>query len=137
MPIKSYVLDRGTLSLGAVGAIIDATAQVTQGAVEWAESVTDSTPVLSGEEQPGDVTYTATLTGTVIQDLSAGGLTDFTWTNKGAVVPFTFVPADLANRTVTGNVRISPLKVGGTVRSKPTSDFTWACIGEPVLGTQL
>jgi hypothetical protein len=137
VPIKSYKMDEGTLSLGSVGTSIDATAQVTEGAVEWSEEVEDNLPTLSGEELAGEASYAAKLTGKVIQDLSVGGLNEFTWTNKGVVVPFQFDPASAAGRTITGNVRISPLKVGGAVRSRPTADFEWACIGEPVLGASL
>jgi hypothetical protein len=137
VPIKSYTMKEGTLTLGSVGTSIDATAQVTEGAVEWSEDVEDSVPTLSGEELAGEATYTATLTGTVIQDLEDGGLTDFTWINKGKIVPFEFTPAAATGRTITGSVRLSPLKVGGSVKSKPTADFTWTCIGEPVLGASL
>lgn len=138
MPIKSYKMDEGTLQLGSPASSIDATAQVTEGAVAWSEDVEDSVPTLSGEELAGEATYTATLSGTVIQDLDAvEGLVDFTWANKGKVIPFQFTPATAAGRTVTGNVRISPLKVGGAVKTRPTADFEWTCIGEPVLGASL
>lgn len=137
MPINSYVMNEGTLSLGSVGSLIDATAQLTEGSVNFKEDVEDSVSVLSGEELSGEAKYPATLSGTVIQDLTPGGLTDFTWTNKGKVVPFEFVPAAAEERTITGSVRIGPLKVGGKVKSKPTADFEWACIGDPVLGASL
>lgn len=135
--IKSYKMNEGTLSLGSVETSIDATAQVTEGAVEWSEDVEDAVPTLSGEELEGDATYGATLTGTVIQDLEDGGLTDYTWANKGKIVPFEFSPSTATGRTITGMVRLSPLKVGGEVKTKPTADFTWACIGEPILGAGL
>lgn len=138
MGIKSYKMEEGLLSLGSVGTSIDATAQVTEGAVEWSEDVEDAVPTLSGEELAGEATYTATLSGTVIQDLDAlAGLVDFTWANKGKVMPFEFTPATATGRTITGQVRIAPLKVGGAVKSRPTADFEWACIGEPVLGASL
>jgi hypothetical protein len=34
-------------------------------------------------------------------------------------------------------VRVAPLNLGGTVRQKNTVDFTWAVIGDPVLGDDL
>lgn len=138
MPIKSYKVDEGTLILGAVGSPIDITAQVTEAAVDFSEEVEDAVPTLSGEKLEGDATYPATLSGTVIQDLSDAGLVDFTWNNRGQVVPFQFTPAAVTERIITGSVRIAPLKVGGAVGTKgPTSDFEWACIGDPVLGADL
>lgn len=137
MPIKSYKMDVGTLQLGTVGTSIDATAQVEEGSVDWSEDVEDSRPTLSGGELAGEASYTATLALTLIQDLDVGGLVDFTWENKGTVVPFEFTPATATGRVITGNVRISPMKVGGAVKSRPSSDVEWAIIGDPVLGESL
>ncbi len=137
MPIKSYTVSEGVLNLGTLGTSIDATAQVEEITVEWEENVEDSRPTLSGEVLDGKATYAATLTAKLIQDLTDGGLVDFTWDNKGTVVPFELVPASAAERTITGNVRISPMNVGGPVNSKPASDVSWAIIGDPILGASL
>lgn len=138
MPIRSYKIKEGTLSLGSVGTTIDATAQVTEGLLEWEEAVEDSLETLSGDTLEGDATYTAKLSGKVIQDLEDGGLTDFSWDNKGTIMPFEFTPATASGRVITGSLRMSPLAVGGEVGTKgPTSDFEWQCIGEPVLGAGL
>lgn len=138
MPISSYVMNEGELVLGAVGSSVTATAQVTSGAVDWEENVEDPVPTLSGEELEGEATYTATLSGTVVQDdLADTGLTVWTWTNKGQIVPFQFTPAAVTEKVITGNVRIRPLKVGGDVKKKNTADFEWACIGEPTIGADL
>lgn len=141
MTVQSYVVQEGTLTLGPVpgggASVTNATAQVESVAVDWSEDVADDRPTLSGESLAGKAKYTATLGGTVIQDLTVGGLTEFTWTNKGKIVPFTLVPSGAAARAITGDVRISPLKVGGDVEEEPSSDFEWGCIGEPVLGDDL
>lgn len=138
MPIKSYKVGPGLLRLGEVATVMEATPQVTEVGVEWSEDVEDAVPVLSGEELAGEATYTATLTGTVLQDdLVASGLVRWTWDNKGKVVPFEFVPNNALESGITGMVRISPLKVGGAVKSRPTSDFEWSCIGEPAFADSL
>ncbi len=138
MPIKSYEVDEGSLVLGEVASTMDMTAQVTEVAVDFSEEVGDSKRTLSGETLSGAATYPATLSGTVIQDLSDAGLIEWTWAHKGEVVPFQLSPANVTERVVTGMVRVGPLKLGGPVgENGPTSDFEWAVIGDPVLGSDL
>ena len=132
MPIKSYKL-RGTLTLGT--APLDVSCQVTACSVNPTENVDteDAIHVLCGDVLPASdtVDYSYTLSGTVLQDLSAGGVVDFTWTNAGEEVPFEFVPDDTGADMVTGTTRVIPLTIGGDVPSRPTSDFEWAIIGTP------
>ena len=137
MPVNAQVMGPGTFSIGSVGTPLDLTAQVTTLSVEFSEEVDDSVPTLSGESLEGEATYPATLTGTLIQDLTEDGMYDYTWTNKGVIVPFTFTPSTVVGRSVTGNCRIAPLNLGGDVKKKNTTDFTWAIIGDPVLGDDL
>lgn len=137
MPIKSYKVGPGTLTLGAVGSPVDLTAQVTSCTVKWNKDQADNVPVLSGEELSGDITYTASLAATVLQDLSDDGLVDYTWTNKGDQVPFTFVPSSATGKAISGVLVVDPIDVGGDVKTRPTSDLEWACVGEPTLGADL
>lgn len=137
MPTKTVKVGPGTLTIGAVGTPLDFTAQVTAASVVWKKNKEDNTPVLSGEEVDGDVDYTATLKATVFQDLSDDGLVDYTWSHKGEVVPFTFSPSTAAGKSITGNVTVDPLDVGGDVKKKATSDLEWDCSGEPILGAVL
>ena len=137
MPIKSYKIDEGTLQLGSLGTAIDATAQVEEGALNWSEDVADSRPTLSGEELAGDANYTAVLALKLIQDMTDGGLVEFTWEHAGEILPFEFSPATATGRTITGNLRIKPLDVGGPVKTTPSSDVEFQIIGMPVLGASL
>lgn len=134
MPIKSYKLDEGTLTLGATP--LDVSCQITNAQVNPTENVQteDAVHVLCGDTLPASdtVDYTFTLSGTLLQDLSTGGVVDYTWQNAGEEVPFTFTPSNTAAATVVGVVRVIPLVIGGDVPSRPTSDFEWACIGTPV-----
>lgn len=136
--IKSFKLGPGTLTLDPGGAALEVSAQITNGRIEWSESVnsTDPIPVLSGEELPGEdeVTYAATLAGNVVQDIDAAGLVAWSWTHKGETVNFTFVPSTTDGREVTGTVRVIPLTLGGDVNTRNQSDFTWTCPSDPVLG---
>lgn len=138
MPIKTYTVDQGVLSVGSAGSLLDMTAQVRSVSVEFSEDVGDDRPTLSGDVLAGKATYPATVTGTVIQDLSEDGVVEYTWTNRGRVVPFTLVPSNTAQRSISGNLRIAPLNVGGEAGEEgPEADFEWAVIGDPVLGADL
>lgn len=144
MAIKSYKLTNGVLHLGEAGDVgdhMDVSAQMRAVTVKWSENVqsTDAIPVLSGEEIPEEeeATYKATLSGTFLQDLDAAGIIDWTWDNKGLTKAFLFVPNAATERGVEGFVRVTPLDIGGEVAkpaTRPTSDFEWACIGDPVFG---
>lgn len=139
MPIKRYTVGPGTLTLGGGGSAFDLSAQVTNCRVEWSESTSNVDPiaVLTGEETGADSTtsYSATLAGNLIQDLTVAGTVAYTWAHKGEELPFTFVPSTAEGRAVTGTVRVGPITLGGDAKDKtPRSDFSWPCIGTPILG---
>lgn len=137
MPIKSTKLGPGTLTIGEVGTPVDFTAQVTSCTLKWSKDSEDDVPVLSGESLRGDTTYLASLAANVILDLTANGLVDFSWDEKGSEVPFTFVPSTAAGRSINGVVVVDPIDVGGDVKKTMRSDIEWACVGEPTLAADL
>jgi hypothetical protein len=134
MPIKSFTLNNGTLTVGV--APLDVSCQLTNVQINPTENVTteDAVHVLCGDVLPSSdtVDYAFTLSGTALQDLSLGGFVDYSWTNMGQEVPFTFTPDNDQDATWTGVMRVIPLQVGGDVPTRPTSDFEWVCIGTPV-----
>lgn len=137
MPLKSYKLGPGVLEIGD-GVEIDISCQLSACRVNPTENVTTEAaiPVLCGEELPEDetVSYAFRLAGTLVQDISAGGVVDYSWANKGLEKSFRFVPSNTEGREVTGTVRIAPISLGGDVKKVNTSDFDWRCIGDPDLG---
>lgn len=134
MPVKSYKVGPGELTFGNAGTLIDFTAQVTECVVDWEENVEDDVPTLDGGALEGDATYSATLSGTFVQDLTADtGVVPWSWANKGLRFPFSYTPNTDEDAAFSGVVRVRPLKAGGEVKTKPTSDFEWTCIGEPVI----
>lgn len=140
MPVVSYKMGPGTFKLGTAG-VMDVSCQVTNLIVSCSESVesTDPIPVLCGDEIPGEdtVSYAWTVAGTLVQDISSTGVVDYTWDNKGVTVDFEFIPNTVGGRSVTGEVRVIPLPVGGDVNARPTSDFEWQVppdSADPVLG---
>lgn len=137
MPIKSNKLGPGTLTIGEVGTPVDFSAQIASCTVKWTVEQEDSIPVLSGDELEGDETWKASLSGNMVLDLSDDGIVEWTWGNKGALVPFTFVPDTVAAKAISGIVKVKPLDVGGDAKKTMRSDFEWSCSGEPTLGADL
>lgn len=139
MAIVSTKLGPGTLKLGTAGAE-DVSCQVRACSVNPTENVesAEAIPVLCGEEIAAEesVSYSYTLSGTVLQDLTAAGMVDYTWTNAGEEVDFEFIPVTALARKVTGTVRLVPLTIGGEVSKtdRITSDFEWTIVGTPVFG---
>lgn len=130
-------LGPGQLTVGSPGSPVDFSGRCTKVSVSWKVDTTDDVEVLSGDTMAGDRTYTATLEATVYQDdLTAGGLVDYSWQQKGTEVPFSFTPYE-GGRSVTGSLVVDPLDIGGDVGKKNTSDLKWMCVGEPELVNDL
>lgn len=136
MTVNAYKFGPGTLTLGPVGTPIDASCQLRNGQVAWDKDEEDPITVLCGDVIAGATTYSATLAGNMIQDLSTGGIVEWSWDNKGTEQDFIFIPNDAAAVQVSGVVVVDPLSVGSTEDFGATmaSDFEWTIVGEPVLG---
>lgn len=124
-------LGPGTLNFGGVGSALDMSCQVTSVTVSPEAQTEDPIPVLCGDALAGARSYNWTLAFTALQDVLENGVIDYTWTNAGAEVPFTFVPSTDYTAQVTGVVIIDPVGLGGTVRQKNTSDASWTIVGTP------
>ena len=135
MPAIVNKLGPGTVTIGATGTEVDFSCQVTAAHVDWTEDAEDSVTVLCGESVPGSRSYEAAFAGTLLQDLGATpGIVEYTWAHKGEQVPFIFVPSDAAGKQVSGEVILTPLRVGGEeAGANMDSDFEWPCVGDPVL----
>lgn len=133
MPANTYTLGPGSLILGETGTTLEISCQITSAVVAHDVDAEDDTPLLCGDVEAGDETFTATISGTMFQDLAAEGVVEYSWTHKGEVVPLEFVPSTAAGRRVVGSVKMRPLDVGGDAKTKPTSDFEWPFVGDPVL----
>jgi hypothetical protein len=136
-----YKLGPGTLTLGTAPDDEEFSMQLTVCAVEPSENVTegDDLNLLDGTTLNGDDTATLSyvLSGTAVQDLLDNGFTAYTWANKGDEVAFEFVPVTARVASVTGTVRLVPLKIGGDVKTRNTADFSFACTGaDPVFTPQ-
>lgn len=135
MAVKYHKLGPGVLTLGDAG-VMDASCQLQNGEVAWDKDEEDPVTVLCGDVIPGAVTYTATFSGTMVQDLADDGIVEWTWDNKGTEQDFVYVPNDTAAKQVSGTLIVDPLTVGSTedFGATMTSDFEWTIVGEPTLG---
>jgi hypothetical protein len=126
-------LGPGTLTIGATGSEVDFSCQVTAAHVDWTADAEDAVQVLCGESVPGARVYSAVLAGTLFQDLDAAGIVAYSWEHKGEQVPFTFTPVTASAATVTGDLILDPLSIGGDeAGSNMTSDYEFAIVGDPV-----
>lgn len=128
---KSYKVGPGELQLGDTGDEVDLAPQCSKAKISWDKDTEDAIDTLDGGELPGDVKYKAKLEATVIQDISAGGLVELTWSKKGTQIPFTYTPNSDEEATITGDLVLDPIDVGGDVKTRPTSDIEFDCVGEP------
>lgn len=130
MPIESFKVYEGTLTLGL--APLDVSAQILSASVVPSEKVkeTEPEPVLSGDEIPGasSASVTARFKGKVVQDAAAAGLVAYSYAHTGEIVPFAYTPATGESPSVAGFVRMVPFTIGGDISKtdRAKADFDWA-----------
>lgn len=129
MAISYYTVGPGKLTFSTPSGSFES--QITAARLTTSSNRTDDLKVLSGESIPGESNYKFNLEGSCLQDLKKSGLVDFTWTNMGKTANFTYTPSNAISATVTGQVVIDPISIGGNVGERATSDFSFACVGTP------
>lgn len=130
---KSYRVGPGSLKLGADPDELEISQQVKALTVSWDKDKEDDDNVLSGATIAGEATYTATVAGTVNQDLVEDGFVAMSWNRKGETIPFVYVPNSDKDASITGKLTLDPLDIGGDVKSRATAEFEFDCEGEPKL----
>lgn len=93
----------------------------------------DPVTYLSGDTEPGAMTFDSELTGELATDTmdGAASLFDLSWTSKGETLPFTFSP-NTGTVEATGSLVITPLDLGADkFGDKMNSEFTWPLVGDP------
>ena len=124
----------GALTLGETTGIVDFSCQVINALIEWDKDKDDDVTVLCGDVVAGASTYTATISGTLFQDLVASGILEYSWLHKGETVPFTFTPNTANGTKVEGDLIVDPIPFGSDEpKANMQGDFTWNLVGEPTL----
>lgn len=135
MPVTAVRFGVGTFKLGTAPGT-EFSCQVQNMALVPAKDTGDTIRTLCGDSVPGGISYTYSLTGTVLQDGKAvNGLQRYCWTNKGAVVAFEFTPSTADGTKWAGTCVVDPLSAGtpdGELGDVMTSDVEFSVVGEPV-----
>lgn len=135
LPTDTGKLGPGEFTIGEVASEIDASCYLNNAQVQNTVTQGDSTTKLCGAVRAGKTEYAWELTGNI--DVDAGnesGLLALSWSDKGAVVPFSYTPNSELGTKVTGNLILSPLSFGASAYGDDlTSDFTWSIVGDPTL----
>lgn len=131
MPAQTESLGPGELSIGEVGSEVDFSCQLTAATLSPSVDQDDDTPVLCGDIVPGDRRYTFELEMSVLQDWRAEGITAFSYEHRGEAVAFQFSPDSASGPTVTGNLMVDPMNLGGEVNQRATADWTLSVVGDP------
>ena len=134
MPTKYLTVGPGVLTLGESDKLTDCSTLVRSISIVPNVEKTDAIMVLSGDSIPGGRTYSYQIEATVLQSVQKKHLIAYSWENGGAEIPFEFVPKSGSKQAkITGKVVVDPIKIGGEVGSKPTSDLQWECVGTPAI----
>lgn len=123
--VKSHKLGPGSLKFGATGSEVEFAASLKSCKVTVDVSEGDLIPVLSGDELEDGDTETYSLSGSLLQQYDLDSLLVWAHVNAGIDVPFVFIPDSDKQLSVSGTVRVRRLDIGGDVKTRNTSDFTW------------
>ncbi|MFL0579177.1 hypothetical protein [Dietzia sp. 179-F 9C3 NHS] len=128
MPASFITIGPGTLTVGGE----DVACQATSMTITPNTTAEDPINVLCGDTVGGEESTTFTLSATFLQDdLKASGLTAYSWENMGKTVPFVYTPNTTNGASVSGNVTVRPLPIGGEVKKRNTHDVEWTIVGTP------
>lgn len=136
--ISAAATASATVEATLTGVELDVEVQLKNLRVEWSENVAsgDDAHFLDGTSEAGDetATYRHSVSGNVQQDdLQAGSFVRWSWANKGTEQPYRFVPRDDLETGIEGICVPTPVTIGGDVKVKNGSDFTFRGVGDAVL----
>ncbi|KFI52627.1 hypothetical protein [Bifidobacterium biavatii] len=118
-------LGPGSLKIGATGSERDFSADVINTALEPSTSSEDNDNFLDGHTEGGSQTESWTLTGTIKEDFSTGGVQAWCLAHSGETMPFTWIPNTDGSLKLTGSLIVSSIKFGGDVKTKNSNDFSF------------
>lgn len=134
MAVNTITVGAGSLTIGATTDLTNFSGQVTSCRLVPSVDQGDAINVLSGESVAGDRTESFTLEGTLLQDFgSTESTTEWLFEHRGETHVFEYTPSTAKGRKVTGSVVVESIEIGGDVSTKPTSDFSFTLVGEPVI----
>ena len=120
----------GTLTINTT----DYSYQIANVALEPDISDEDGTPTLAEPKPPPTATIAWKLSGSAIQDFTAGAASflNYLMDNALAEVPFEWVPDSVTpGPSYAGTVQLRPAPIGGDAGVQITSDFELPVVGDP------
>jgi hypothetical protein len=130
MPVTTSKLKTGTLTLDGVAFATQAT-NVRLVPPE-APSGDDVGEVLSGDPLPPETENPWVMALVMVQDFEdVAGFVNFTWTNQGEKVPYTWAPMGATGPSFSGTVTVWPVELGGEVKKRLTSEAEWVLDEKP------
>ena len=92
----------------------------------------DALNYLDGSSEQ-DETETWTLSGEFVQSFTTGDLAVWCHKHKGEQLAFDFVPNKAGAVQAKGTLTVRPVKIGGDVKTKATTEFEFPLVGEPTI----
>ena len=121
---KVRTLGPGVFKITDTASQRDFSADLTKAQLNPSNSSDDPVTYLDGSEE-GSSTTTWTMEGTVGDDFSEDGLAVWCFDHAGQTLPFEFIPNNTGKIKWTGNALITPVAMGGDVKTKNTNDFSF------------
>ena len=91
----------------------------------------DAGEVLSGDPLPAETEAKWTMALVAVQDFDdPAGFVNFTWTNQGEKVPYSWTPNE-GGPTFSGVVTVWPVELGGDVAKRLTTEAEWELEDKP------
>ena len=78
-----------------------------------------------GRDFSAEVTTDWTLEGTIVDNFDTDNLANWCFDHSGQTLPFEWVPNNKGATKWNGKVNISPVSIGGDVKSKNSNDFSF------------
>lgn len=129
--MATRTLGPGSLKIGLVASPREFATDLTKTELTPDTSSDDDVDLLDGSIESGEDTTKWALSGTLLQDYELDSLELYCFDHQGEEMPFVFTPNNEGAVSWSGMVKIRPVKVGGDVKKKNSSDFEFPVIGTP------
>lgn len=128
MSVQSTKLGPGRLTFGAAGTAQEFGAAITKASVVPESGDGEVITVLDGSEAIDAAEETWKLEGTIYQSYEADSLLFWCNEHAGEEIEFTYVPALAGKLQVSGRASIKSMAIGGDVKTRNTSDFSFKAV---------
>jgi len=124
MTTKIHTLGPGILKSTDPASTRDFSADVTKVVLTPSNSSDDPITFLDGSQEL-TTTTTWTLEATVMDDYTSGGINKWCLDHAGQTIPMRFVPSSDGETAYRFDATVTPIGIGGDVKTKPTQELSW------------